>query len=319
VFDDETVGFLRAGTGQSVTPCRLESFHFLFGDAGDLQFLEDVDVQTVSERLGTELAKEQCLQFTLFLLDSEFSPQTRRHAAEEMEKLLRNNEAKAFVEGVLYAHPLPKGTSHNDALACIPEEASCARDFIETLWKDQPYITSVHQAWQAIPLRFFGSEDRQSRFRVEAVRRGLFRDLVKWRAYGGTIGTSSLPDFDNTGAVLDEWLVGLDGEDERSSQVHAAAADHPSAQPVDFSAKARNTSDPLEVAIRRQYERVWTSRRKLKVDPSSALDFSKELRRLRALQAIEAREIKRGLEANLSLPIRELNAAVALAERLLSP
>src|SRR5436305_13455422 len=86
VFDDETAGFIRAGFEPSVTPCRLESFHFLFGDAEDLQFLDGVDIQTVLERLSVECSKEQCLQFALILLDNGFSPQTRRHAAEEMEK-----------------------------------------------------------------------------------------------------------------------------------------------------------------------------------------------------------------------------------------
>jgi hypothetical protein len=178
-------------------------------------------------------------------------------------------------------------------------------DLIGQLWEDQAEIALVHRAWQMIPLRFFEGEEERTRFRAEAVRRGLFRNLVA-RAHGGSVESASLPELHYAQAVLEEWRSILAGESGGDRQ--GGAPEVKSIAP-----------DPIDEAIRRQYERVWAGRGQLRERAKLLPDVEREFRRLRELQAIQAREMKKTGEAALALPWKEVRAAVAEAKRLLSP
>ncbi|HEX6864715.1 MAG TPA: hypothetical protein VF414_17930, partial [Thermoanaerobaculia bacterium] len=111
VLEGESTFLLRAATGLQRTPCRPEDFHHLFGDAGDLQFLDTPQISEVATKLGEESHRELALQLSLILLDPGFSSKVRQSAAGELEGLLAQESVEAFVENVFYAHPLPKDTS----------------------------------------------------------------------------------------------------------------------------------------------------------------------------------------------------------------
>ena len=146
VLDGDQVASLHVGSGVTTTVCRLEDFPFLFGDANDLQFLESVELHEVADRLAHDFDKEQALQLSLVLLDKRFSPHPRRLAGEELEALFRGEEVKRFVEGVLYAHPLPEEADLAGALEYIQPDAHLVRDLLAGLGENQDHIVIAEYA-----------------------------------------------------------------------------------------------------------------------------------------------------------------------------
>lgn len=93
---------------EEVVRRRSRDVPYLLGDAQDLQFIEDVGIEDVSSRLALATSQMDALHLALILLDSELEVDTRRTAAEELEEELEKPDVARFVEGVLYAHPLPR-------------------------------------------------------------------------------------------------------------------------------------------------------------------------------------------------------------------
>jgi len=169
---------IHAGRSGEIVRRSPSEVRFLLGDAGDLKFLEDIEVEEVIRRLELASTQMDALHTALILLDGSLPPETRQIAAEELQELLEDEAVTVFVESVLFAHPLPADADLSGAFAACTPETEQTRRLLQRLASLEQYIGQVHYAWEGIPARVFGAEkDRRNACSV-AVREGLFRQLV---------------------------------------------------------------------------------------------------------------------------------------------
>jgi RNA polymerase sigma factor (sigma-70 family) len=172
--------FSLGNTGEPVSR-RPEEVHFLFGDARDLQVLENVTEDTVAARLKSAATRIDCLQLILILLDPTLADDTHLEAASEIEELLTQAGMARTVEGILYAHPLPASADPVRAIAACGGAAARTALLVSQLVSRQAKIAEVHQAWQQIPHSVFGTPEDREHAQAVFVREGLFRKLVVMR------------------------------------------------------------------------------------------------------------------------------------------
>jgi hypothetical protein len=199
-----------------VRPRRPSDFRFLFNGARDLQFLEDVDLEAVRKRLDLESTRIDALHLALILLDRELAHDTRRTAAEELEEMLPNEAIAHWVEGVLYARPLPGSGDLVGARSACTGRTQRTRGLLRKLESLQPVIAEIHGAWERIPTHLFGTDDDRQHFLSILVKEGLFRDLAAIRAAGRAIDAAALKrlatpavgELANARKVLQLWVEG---------------------------------------------------------------------------------------------------------------
>jgi hypothetical protein len=174
------------GLGAAAKPVqrRRDEMRFLFGDARDLQVLENVTEREVAVRLERAAARIDGLQLILFLLDATLAADTRQEAAAEAEDLLAEPGMVEAVEGILYAHPLPAGADPAGALHACANRAPRAAEMVSQLVARQPLIGLVRQAWEQLPPALFGTSEDRERVQAVWVREELFRSLVLLREAG---------------------------------------------------------------------------------------------------------------------------------------
>lgn len=324
LLEENLVASLRVGSGNVVTPCRLDDFHLLFGDAGDLQFLEGANLAQIADCLAIESAKELSLQLALVSLDYNFSSKTRRSAVEELEILFAQEAVADFVNNVLHARPLPERTVIPEALDCAPKHAERFRLLIESLWRNQVHIATVYKAWTVIPVRYFQSEGERLRLQTALVRSGVFRELVTLTAQGHVVESATADRWERSLAValdaqgvrsiIGEWLTILDEEGD-----HSLGA--PPVNDIDKEPQAtkQHATDPaaIEKEIQIQYERVRINRLLAESNSRAINGLDREFRNLRKLQEIEAREMSRRWKSKVPLSEKKLSEALATAEKVL--
>jgi hypothetical protein len=187
LLDGEKLSSLRADRPGEVIHRSPGEVPLLFGDAKDLQFLEAVGLEEVSSRLGQARDEVDALHLALILLDESLSHDTRRTAADELEEMLTVEGNQRFVENVLHAHPLPRGSDLIGARSLCPGYAERVRHLLEKLGFLQGVIAEVHFAWEQIPENLFDGKRDRAYVRSSAVREGMFCDLVALRAGKGSI------------------------------------------------------------------------------------------------------------------------------------
>jgi RNA polymerase sigma factor (sigma-70 family) len=175
---------IHASAPEQAIPRRAEEVHLLFGEAQDLQVLQDVDREQVARRLMQEAATAEALQLSLILLDHEMSEEIRREAAEELDGLLAEKEHRKKLECVFYAHSLPVPGDISGALALAENYAPRVHNLLRRLADLQPFIAEARRAWIGIPDMWFANPAERSRFHAALVREGLFRNLVIVRSKG---------------------------------------------------------------------------------------------------------------------------------------
>jgi len=126
---------------------------FLLGEAKDLQFLNDVDIEEARRRLEKATNEVDALHLALILLDGSLSNDTRETAARELDKLLADEEIGHFVEKVLFAQSLPPAANLQAARASCSEAAGLPLELLEKLEALQGAITEVRRAWDKLPGR----------------------------------------------------------------------------------------------------------------------------------------------------------------------
>src|SRR2546430_14434587 len=88
-------------------PVRPSDYHLLFGDAPDVQFLEDTDAAAVARALEFEHNCACALDMALISLDPELSTGPRTEAVDALEELPRDQLVLARLGNILDAEPLP--------------------------------------------------------------------------------------------------------------------------------------------------------------------------------------------------------------------
>lgn len=216
LLSGDTLSFLRVEDPNQVIPSRPVDLAFLFGDSSDLQFIENVDIEHVTQELERAWTCEEALNLSLITLDPGLSWEIRQEAAGALEDLLRNKTIKHGLLNILYAQPLPIFADFSGAFtSCKASGATLVLDLLRDLETHQPQIENVCLCWEAINTSAFTSEEQRALFKSTAIREGLFRDLVMDIANTGKVDTflfntltnpriSSLSQYRN---VLLQWVA----------------------------------------------------------------------------------------------------------------
>ncbi len=215
---------LHAGKTDEVVRRRDREIPYLFGDARDFQFLEDVELPEVARELQLATTKADAFHIALILLDPQLTHDTRREAAEELTELLAIPGVLEYVESVLHSHPLPADGDLPGALSCCTHRSEPSQQLLFRLGSLQGEIVSVYEAWEQIPDRVFGSEQDRRCALATAVRAGLFRDFVESLATYGGVGevlerilrSNSLLAIQNHREILERWASTLRRQDDPS-------------------------------------------------------------------------------------------------------
>ena len=107
LLGEERFASIHTGETDLLIPRSRGDFSFLFGDAGDLQFLEDVNHADVTRRFQIVQGQADALHLSLILLDPELSNEVRKDAADDLEDLYGLREILEHVECVLFAPIAP--------------------------------------------------------------------------------------------------------------------------------------------------------------------------------------------------------------------
>lgn len=188
---------------------------FLLGDVRDLVPVESADLAEIRRRLAEERDSDDALQLTLFMLDAELSDGARDESAGALEDLLAREPILRFVEGVLYAHPVPGSADLVGARDSAKRaNAAAVEGMFGTLADAGAAIEDVWRAWEALPPSLFRGEDDRARTRAAFVRAGLFRTMVSTRRTGGLLdalvreapGLVAIPGYH---ALVQAWTAAL--------------------------------------------------------------------------------------------------------------
>ncbi len=163
-------------------PRQLHEYRLLFGEARDLQFFDDLNVEDVRHRLLEARNSDDALHLLLILFDAELSQDIRQEAACDLESLLESRAVVAWAERILYAAPSPEASDTAGAILLCPRIPGRTRGLIEELRRLQSIIQAVHSAWNDIPRAAFSTLEERVYAKAVVVREGLFRALVLNRA-----------------------------------------------------------------------------------------------------------------------------------------
>ncbi|MFL6334412.1 MAG: tetratricopeptide repeat protein [Pyrinomonadaceae bacterium] len=179
LFEGEVFASFDVEDPSTLLPRRPADIRLLFGEAPDLEFLEDVDHAAAARHLERAFNCASALDLALILFDPELTDDLRDDAAEELERLLSEPTVADYLENVLYARPLPATADLAGALALGADgrlpKLSATLQIIEGY---QPSIRAVRAAWDNLLAQLFGGEQQKADFEHAAVREGLFRQLT---------------------------------------------------------------------------------------------------------------------------------------------
>jgi RNA polymerase sigma-70 factor, ECF subfamily len=163
-----------------VVPRSLSEVRLLLGDARDLQFIEDVEIDAVRKHLAEAHQADSALHLALILLDATSSPDLRQDAARVLDGLLVSPAVLEQLEAVLFARPLPADMETLQALALTRSpQLSHTGTLLQRLSELQDVISLVWTAWDAVPSALLGTSRDKQYFTATLVRAGIFRQIVE--------------------------------------------------------------------------------------------------------------------------------------------
>ena len=184
LWDAKRVYSLHLDGPDGLVPRKRWEVPHLLGEGRDLRVMEDVTRQQVLSRLRLLYEQAEALDMALFLLDGELSRELRGEAAQALDEALAQPALGTYVEGVLYARPLPPSVDASGALEIVEElglgrPTALLRDLIER----QKVVDTALRAWNEIPDMAFSSDQAQQQewrtcYRSEAAERSVFNRLV---------------------------------------------------------------------------------------------------------------------------------------------
>jgi len=187
------------------------SIPYLFAGASDVIELKSVTKAKTVEQLKLASSRDRALHLALILLDKDETEETRRLAVESLGELLAEGDIFDFIASRLYSAPAPPNSSLKDAKH-MAREAEPLSGFLDRLERDQAQIGLYRQAWNNLPLEFFGSLANKMKFEHCVVDSGAFRRLVEAQGEPERFGLarfqclSDLKNLPNSRTVLDAWL-----------------------------------------------------------------------------------------------------------------
>ncbi|MFL6273793.1 MAG: tetratricopeptide repeat protein [Blastocatellia bacterium] len=179
IVDGNTLFSFDVDEPDTLVPRAQSDLPYLFGDARDLQFLENSGQEQIKKRLELEYNVVCALDLALILMDDTLSAEVRQEAAAELEELFRDTAVLERLEGILYARPLPDSADITGAKErSEAAKATTTLAVMDNPLSRQPSIRDVCAAWDGIPESEFGGTEQKAEFQRLAIREGLFRALV---------------------------------------------------------------------------------------------------------------------------------------------
>ena len=198
----------------TLLPRRQSDLHLLFGEATDLQFIEKVDHKLAADELERAFNRASALDLALILFDAELSDEVRGEAAEELERLISDQQVITYLENILYGRPLPAAADMAGALTLGDSNRTPNLSAtLQILEAYQPAIRDGCRAWDELPADLFGGNEQKEEFQHVAVQEGLFRELAVERANQRDVGrlllksllNPALTSLKNHREVLQQW------------------------------------------------------------------------------------------------------------------
>lgn len=216
LLDGKKLSSLQVGE-DGIVPRRPSEVPLLLGGAGDLRLLRNIKPEQVREQLHLESSRIDVLHLALILLDLELADDTRQTAAEELDEELLKEGMAEWLEGVLFAHPLPASADLAGAYAACTKAMERTRTLLGRLEAYQSFVREVQEAWQGISGDRFGVEKGRKHAQSVFVRAGLFRSLVMRRAVGESVDSFLIESLSNpllrevpdSRHVLLDWVAAL--------------------------------------------------------------------------------------------------------------
>ena len=177
VVDGDRLATIHADDPDVTVDRHAGEVRYLVGEGRDFVPIENVARDEIVRELLVAQDREDALELALILLDSEMPDDIRQESAQELEELLGQESVARYVEGVLYAKPLPDSADAEGglSLARAADYGEVARTF-ERLQESQATIREVRDAWEAIPWSRLNADEETWQF--VAAREGIFHDLV---------------------------------------------------------------------------------------------------------------------------------------------
>ena len=178
-FDGEKMWSVNLDNLDKKIRCSESDLRFLFAGVTDLVELEDVTEEEALKELEQAWKKDRAMHLILILLDNEEAEETRQLAAECLEEFLPDSEVEEFVFNRMYAAPLPNEADLPGAMRYAEEvQGTYLHQLLNQLKSDQSEITHLCNAWNALPIKLFGSLEDVDTFKQAAIRAGAFRLFV---------------------------------------------------------------------------------------------------------------------------------------------
>lgn len=232
LVDGERLSSISIDNPDVETPRVPDEFRYLFGEAKDLQCIDNIDRDQVAPRLLEAVENDNALFVANTLLEGELPDDIRHEAATELEEFLAETNAGEYIESVLYAEPRTGGADIAGALRiCHGVEAVLSRDFVAKLRDRQPAIRSVHDSFLKLPEALFSSEDVRARYRNILTGERLYRALVEQITAAEPVemfllealGNSRVAELPRHRDVLTAWLADFNLGDKANSALSISA------------------------------------------------------------------------------------------------
>jgi len=146
-------------------------------DINDWVEAKGVTAAEAHHLLEAEWQFKEALYLVLMILDPTIDWNIRQQAAAEVEPVLeKDTQCAQMVRNTLWAHQLPEetGITLDDRFdERLYDNCEHLRELLRQFKLDQPKITRVRAAWDAIPADFFG-DNKPELVRDKMLRSGMF-------------------------------------------------------------------------------------------------------------------------------------------------
>jgi len=178
LIDRDRVYILDVGEDGPADAAPLGDWPYFLGEARNVDFITVDDAETALDILRSSHVRQDALDLTLMLLDSELLETTRTEAAAVLNPMLSDWNVRAWLEGVLYGSPLPDSA---DAAGAIRHARTVSGTAVVAMLSRvldvQDVVQRVRTAWISVSSRVLPPQAQKSAT-VIATQNGIFRYLV---------------------------------------------------------------------------------------------------------------------------------------------
>jgi tetratricopeptide (TPR) repeat protein len=215
ILDQQGFLYLDTNTAAPLAAISKRDFHLCFGDARDLSFIQDTDIETAKAKLDESICSEEALHLFLIGLDQTHSLNLREDAAEVLDAQLQDRCIFDSLVAILFSSPLaPNADIRGWISLCRKQGSRIVESIAQKLFQQQSVIKEALNAFHSIRIDIFGSIVDYTNFHRLLVHRGLFYRLVDTRSkttdlsefFSESLADPFVKSFPRSKLVLISWL-----------------------------------------------------------------------------------------------------------------